>query len=240
MNRSAKIALIYTATAAISAGIIYTGMWLRKGLHAVPVPMAVNTGKKPGSEPWFHIDKELVTTNQENRQISIPRDLKGKVTVLAQFFAVCPMCAQRNGTDLKELAEAFKGHPDFHVACISVDPAADNVERLKEYGEALGADPERWWFLTTGDEKSAHEYVEKELKFFSVKHRTDPVDIQTNGRFAHDLAFLLVDRDGNVIGKWPLSDAASPEGRKLDPENYQRLKDDLYARIRAELAKKTP
>lgn len=238
MNRNAKIALIYTAAVALSVGIVCTGMWLRKGLHDVPVPMAVNTGKSPSKEPWFRIQKELVATNQDNQQVSIPRDLKGKVSVVAQFFAVCPMCAQRNGTDLRELFDTFKGHPDFHIACISVDPVADNVERLKEYGQALGADPKKWWFVTAGDEKFVHEYVEQELKFFGVRHRTDPADIETNGRFAHDLAFLLVDREGNVLGKWPLADAASPEGKRLDPENYQRLKDDLYARIRAELAKK--
>ncbi|MND05896.1 hypothetical protein D3C83_269470 [compost metagenome] len=71
-----------------------------------------------------------------------------------------------------------------------------------------------------------------------MKPRTDPLDIQTNGRFAHDLAFLLVDREGNVVGKWPLADAASLEGKQLDPTNYQRLKEDLFARIRTELAKK--
>jgi len=48
----------------------------------------------------------------------------------------------------------------------------------------------------------------------------------------------LVDRDFNVIGKWPLADARSEEGRKLDPELYEKLKKEMFARIKAELAKK--
>ena len=46
-----------------------------------------------------------------------------------------------------------------------------------------------------------------------------------------------MDRDFKVIGKWPLADARSEEGKKLDPKLYQKLKDELFARIRLELAK---
>ena len=51
----------------------------------------------------------------------------------------------------------------------------------------------------------------------------------------------MVDRDFKVIGKWPLADARSEEAKKIDPGLYQKLKEELFARIRLELdIKKSP
>ena len=65
----------------------------------------------------------------------------------------------------------------------------------------------------------------------------NPADIEANGRFAHDLGILLVDREWNVIGKWPLADARSEEARQREPGLYERLKSELYQRIETELEK---
>jgi hypothetical protein len=79
--------------------------------------------------------------------------------------------------------------------------------------------------------------MEKELGFFAIRERTDPVDIESNGRFAHDMGIMLVDREWNVVGKWPLADARTEEGRKRDPELYEKLKRELHDRLREELEK---
>ncbi|MEK6231916.1 MAG: hypothetical protein N2A42_08675, partial [Luteolibacter sp.] len=66
---------------------------------------------------------------------------------------------------------------------------------------------------------------------------TDPAEIEANGRFLHDMGLTVVDRDFNVVGKWPLADARSEEGRKLDPGKYERDKKEMTDRLRAELGK---
>ena len=118
----------------------------------------------------------------------------------------------------------------------------DTPQRTPEWTQplatALGADAKNWWFLNAGDAKATHTYLEQTLKFFGIRERSDPADIEANGRYAHDLGFILVDRDFNVIGKWPLADARSDEARQRDPELYDRVKQDLFNRIRAELNKK--
>ena len=130
-----------------------------------------------------------------------------------------------------------RSHPDFHIVCISVDPENDKKEKLADYAQALGAESKNWWFLNAGEAKATHDYLEKELKFFGIRERKDPADIEANGRYAHDLGFLLVDREYRVIGKWPLADARSEEARKRDPQLYQKLKDELFQRIHEELEK---
>ena len=235
MKRNTTIALFYTGVAAICIAIVSVSVWLGKGLNAPYQAPAVDMGKEKAPQ-WFPIAKDLPATNQDKKPVKLS-DLRGKVWIVAEFFAICPHCAVRNGEELRKLYDEFKGNPDFHIACISVDPENDNAERLAEYSQALGADSKNWWFLNAGDAKTTHDYLEHELKFFGIRERTDKTDIETNGKYAHDLGFILVDREFKVIGKWPLADARSEEAKKLDPNLYQKLKDELYARIRAELEK---
>lgn len=227
----AKIIAIYAFVAVASVAMVT--FFIHLGNQVPEGPTGSNVGKEE-PEIFFPIEADLEMTRQDGEPVKLS-DLKGKVTVLAQFFAVCPRCAVRNGSDLRELAETFGGDEDFRILCISVDPETDHVEQLADYGEALGADVSNWWFTTAGDEAHTHRFLEEELKFFKIRERTDPIDIASNGRFAHDLGLLLVDRELNVVGKYPLAEAASEEGRKLDPTAYDREKHELYERIRKEL-----
>ena len=235
MKRNTTIALFYTGVAVLCIGILAIAMWLRTGLEDPYQEPMVDTGRDTATT-WFEIGKDLEAVNQENEKVKLS-DLRGKVWIAAEFFAVCPHCAVRNGEELRKIYDEFKDHPDFHIVCITVDPENDQQEKLQDYAKALSADTENWWFLNAGEEKATHEYLEKELKFFGIRERTDPLEIEASGKYAHDLGFLLVDRDFNVIGKWPLADARSEEAKARDPELYQKLKDELFARIRAELAK---
>jgi protein SCO1 len=237
MTKSTTLGLFYSGVALLSIGIVSFAMYLSKGLKdPYLAPLATNTGKETAPQ-WFEIAKDLSATNQDNQAVKLS-DLRGKVWIIAEFFSVCPRCAVRNGEELRVLYDEFKNHPDFHIACISVDPENDKPEKLADYAKALSADTKNWWFLNGGDTATVHNYLEQELKFFGIRERTDPVDIEANGRYAHDLGFILVDRDFKVIGKWPLTDAGSPEVRKSDPNLYQKLKDELFGRIRLELDKK--
>jgi len=236
MNRNSKIALLYSGVAVISVGIIATAVWLRRQHDSkFPEQIVVNQGAE-SSGPWFPIEKDLAGTNQDNQPVKLS-DLRGKVWVVAEFFAVCPHCAVRNGSELRAIYDEFKNHPDFHITCVSVDPETDQPEKLADYAKALGAETKNWWFFNAGDAKKTHDYMENELKFFGIRERTDPLDIEANGRYQHDMGFVLVDRDFRVIGKWPLVDARSEEAKKRDPEGYERMKKELFSKIRAELDK---
>jgi protein SCO1 len=236
MKRNTTIALFYTGVAAVCAGIIAIVMLVRPGLtSSYEAPLATNVNKETATD-WFEITKDLAATNQDDQAVKLS-DLRGKVWVVAEFFAVCPHCAVRNGEELRKIYDAFRQDPGFQLVCISVDPENDQHERLADYASALGAESKNWWFLNAGKAKTTHEYLEKELKFFGIRERTDPLEIEANGRYSHDLGFLLVDRNFHVVGKWRLADARSEDAKKRDPLLYQRLKDEMFDRIRRELAK---
>ncbi len=233
MTKKTTLILFYTAVALVCAAILaLVNFVILPGFADRDKESFANMGKEK-QEDWFPIDKDLVATNQAGETVKLS-DLRGKVWVVTEFFAVCPHCAVRNGKDLRALYDEFKDHPDFHIVCISVDPAEDDVEKLKEYAGALGADVGNWWFLNAGDEKATHEYLEKTMKFLGVRERTDPEQIEANGRFEHDMGILAVGRDFSTFGKWDLAFQRSAQG---SPEGYNAVKDSMYERIRKELEK---
>ncbi len=239
MSRKLTITLFYTGVALFSALILFIAFKLRPGLtSSYEPPIVIDTGKVTAME-WFPVERDLAGINQDGEEVSL-FGLRGKVWLLGQFFAVCPHCAVRNGTEMRSIYDAFRDHPDFHVVCITVDPDEDDQEKLSDYATALGAETKNWWFINAGDEKATHDYLEKELGFFGIRERTDPLEIQAGGRFAHDLGLMVVNRDLEVIGKWPLADARTPEAQERDPELYERLKADILERIRIELERDAP
>ena len=235
MNDRGKIAMIYGTVAVLSVGFLSLAVYLGKQVPEQPVPDFSDVGVEK-EEKLFQIQKDFSGVNQAGEEVKLS-DLQGKVWVVSEFFAVCPHCAVRNGVELKEIYGAFKDHPDFQMVCISVDPETDTHEKLQDYGKALGADAEDWWFVTHPNQQETHDYLEKTLGFFKVRERTDPLDRQSNGRYAHDMGIMLVDREWNILGKWPLYDAKSEEGRRRDPHLYEKLKKELMDRIHEELDK---
>lgn len=236
MKRQTTITLFYTGVALVSAAILWTAFYIRGRMPKPDMAAIVDVGKETAQD-WFEIEKDLEAVNQDGKHVRLS-DLRGKVWIAAEFFAVCPHCAVRNGEELRKILDEFGKHPDFHIVCITVDPENDPQEKLRDYASALSADSRNWWFLNAGETAATHDYLEHVLKFLGVRKRTDPADIEANGLYQHDLSFILVDRDFKVVGKWPLAEARAEDKRKLYPELYDQIKTDLFNRIRSELAEK--
>lgn len=192
--------------------------------------MVMDVGKTTAEE-WFPVTGDISMTNQAGERVSFS-DLRGKVCLVLEFFAVCPRCAVRNGSDLRSIYETYRKDPDFRVICISVDPEQDTVERLKDYAAALGADPKNWWFLT-GDREESHRFLRNSLKFLDVRERTNPIERDSLGKYAHDLGFLVMNREGMIVGKRDLA-YASEQGLTT----HDKYRGELDAMIRRALERK--
>lgn len=233
MTKTKTLIIFYSIVALICVGILLVvNLLLVPNLRAKGKETEAFTGVRlEKQQEWYQIDKDLEATNQAGETVKLS-DLRGKVWLVAEFFAVCPHCAERNGAELRAIYDEFKDHPDFQMVCISVDPKMDGVERLKDYANALGADTSNWWFLNAGEEEATHEYLEKTLKFLRVSERQDPLEIEASGKFEHDMGLIAVSRDFKAFGKWDLAFQRSKYGT---PEGYDALKKHLIDRVREEL-----
>lgn len=127
--------------------------------------------------------EEFTFTDSEGQPYSMER-LRGKVWIASYFFATCPgFCLQMN----QEIAKLARDLADRDVTFVSftVDPENDTPEKLKEYSERMGADADRWVFLT-GELDQIRKLGQQWLKM--------PVSKEHNDKL------VVVGRDGRVKG----------------------------------------
>lgn len=207
MNEKKQIKLIYTVVAIVSLlilGMSYFLSTLRKTKEDLRGPVEAYGKVEVDEVKKLEADLDLVKQDGEAVKIS---DLNDSVWVAAQFFAVCPMCAERNGQRLLTLYNQFKDEPNFKVVCFSVDPEADTQEHLQDLEKGLGVDGDQWWFVKADREK-IHDFMRHEMWFGDVRERKVPEEIATKGKWSHDMG-LQIWRGDTLLKKWH-------EG--LDPE----------------------
>ncbi len=158
----------------------------------------------PPPPPVLYQLKPFELVDQDGNPFRL-EDLRGKVWAVNTFFtsckSVCPglMRAMKQVQDELDKARV----DDVHLLSITVDPENDTPEVVKEYARKLGADFDRWTFVT-GKPEAVHALVVGGIKTaMGEPEMTDNV-IQ----IAHSAKIALVDGDGRVRGFYP----TTPEG----------------------------
>lgn len=139
---------------------------------------------KIGPAPKFEL------TNQDNVKIS--QDFyKGKVYVLEFFFATCPSICPKMNANMVILQNAFFGNPNFGIVSITIDPAHDTLEVLKQHAKLLGVKSANWNFLT-GDKDKIYALSNQGFNIYAGENS------KVNGGFEHSGLFALIDKNGNI------------------------------------------
>jgi protein SCO1 len=133
-------------------------------------------------------------------------DLAGDVWVSAFIFTRCPVSCPRISGVMKGL-QAPLGKAGVRLVSFSVDPDFDTPAVLARYANGMGADPDRWWFLTGKQD----EVVDLILNRFHLPvarnegaDASDPVAKVESVR--HSPRLVLVDRGNKVVGYFDSDD----------------------------------
>ena len=129
-------------------------------------------------------------TNQDNKSIS-DKDYLGKVYVVEFFFSTCPTICPKMNQSMLQLQEEFYGNPNFGLASITIDPAKDTPQVLKEHANLLGVKHYNWHFLT-GDKDYIYSLANKGFNLYAGENN------KVAGGFEHSGLFALVDKDGKI------------------------------------------
>ena len=130
--------------------------------------------------------------NQQGRQVT-DKDVAGKVYVAEYFFTTCKGICPKMNVNMKRLSDDLAGETDFRILSYTVDPETDSVGRMKHYADSLGADPQRWWFLT-GRKDSLYHLARNGYLLDDPKNNA----LNINEQFLHTQFVALVDRGGRV------------------------------------------
>ncbi|MEN2401944.1 SCO family protein [Flavobacterium sp. MC2016-06] len=137
-----------------------------------------------GKAPKFEL------TNQNNAKIS-NETYKGKVFVLEFFFTTCPSICPKMNLSMLEIEKTFFGNPNFGIVSITIDPAHDTPQVLKDHAKLLGVKSSNWNFLT-GDKATIMDLSNKGFNLYAGENG------KVSGGFEHSGLFALIDKDGNI------------------------------------------
>lgn len=169
------------------AGSLVFGRYVGRALPRQPLPVAAQ------------IQGDLEVTEQNGGTVRLSA-LRGKVTVMACLYTVCPHGCAAVVAQMRELNEAHRSRPDFHQVSLAVAPERDTTAFLKAYAEGVGVRPgDPWWFVT-GAQQQIWDHMTHELQLqapmpIPEEKRVNPLDF-----YEHDLRLVLVDRQGRVRG----------------------------------------
>ena len=130
--------------------------------------------------------------NQEGKMIT-DRDLAGKVYVAEYFFTTCRGICPKMNVNMKKVSDDYANEANFRILSYTVDPETDSVGRMKHYADSLGADPQRWWFLT-GRKDSLYHLARSGYLLDDPKNNATNI----NEQFIHTQFLALVDKSGRV------------------------------------------
>lgn len=130
-----------------------------------------------------------VWTTQNNTKIEL-KQLKGDVIVMVMIYTSCQAACPRLVADMlgieAQIPEAQKD--DVKLVLVSIDPATDTPERLKEFAleNEMGSDQ---WILLTGSESDTREFA----AVLAVNYKKiSPMD------FSHSNIISVFDRKGEL------------------------------------------
>jgi protein SCO1/2 len=123
-------------------------------------------------------------------------NLRGRLTAVTFVFTRCPMpefcpLMVKRFQQLQREVEREPALRDVRLVSVTLDPAFDTPAVLDAYATAMGANPDRWRFVT-GEPTE----VARLTKAFSIH-------VETNGVLLdHTLATAVIDAQGRVAEIW--------------------------------------
>jgi protein SCO1/2 len=144
-------------------------------------------------------------TSQDGAAVSLA-SFRGKVVALTFIYTecpdICPLLTQKMAQVQDELGADFGKKIAF--VSITLDPAHDTPEILKDYAQFWGAKPDGWSFLT-GAPEAVRDVTRRYGVFFSKKE---------DGSVDHTQLTTLIDADGQMRVQYL--------GARFDPEGFRR------------------
>ncbi len=177
-------------------------------------PLPPRIVREPGVElvfetPEGNVPMQLVqrkvapfTFTERNGDTVTRETLAGKPWVVNFIFTSCVMSCPANTTAMMKLAQACRDL-DVRFVTITVDPERDTPERLRDYAEIYGADPEQWLFLT-GEKEEIHKLIRQNF-LLGVEERQGS-DRLLGYEFAHSDQVMYLDAEGTIVGKFLSTD----------------------------------
>lgn len=147
-----------------------------------------------GTDTVYHSIAPFRFINQDSMVVT-NADVMGKIYVADFFFTTCRTICPIMKTQMLRVYKATAEMPDVLLLSHTIDPEYDTVALLHDYARRLGVDSKRWNFVT-GVKDSIYKIAQTSYFATALEDQTEP------DGFIHSGAFLLIDRQGRIRGKY--------------------------------------
>lgn len=157
-------------------------------------------------------------TDQNGKTIT-NADYEGMVYVIEFFFTTCPDICPRMTESMRKIQNEYFGNPKVGIASITIDPAHDTPEVLKQYAKDHEI-TKLQWHLLTGDRDEIFKLANEGFNLYVGESSEE-------GGFEHSGFFALIDQEGFIRSR--MDEFGNPmvyyDG--LDDKQVQMLKEDI-------------
>jgi len=143
----------------------------------------------------YHTIGEFQFVNQDSVVVT-NETFKGKIYVADFFFTTCRTICPIMKAQMSRVNEAIKDMPDVLILSHSIDPEYDTVGLLHNYAERLGAKSDKWFFVTGKPRDYVFDIAQTSYFSTALEDKSEP------DGFVHSGAFLLIDKEGRIRGKY--------------------------------------
>jgi protein SCO1/2 len=120
---------------------------------------------------------------------------KDKIYIADFFFTSCRTICPKMKTQLLRVYDSIQHEPDILILSHTIDPEYDTVGLLHDFANRLGVKTEKWHFVT-GEKDSIYNLAQTSYFATAMEDKTEP------DGFIHSGAFLLIDKQGRIRGKY--------------------------------------
>lgn len=142
----------------------------------------------------YHTIADFQFVNQDSAVVT-NETLAGKIYVADFFFTSCRTICPVMKTQMLRVYEATQDMPDVAILSHTIDPEHDTVALLHDFADRLGVSSSRWHFVT-GEQDNIYDIAQTSYFATAMVDKTEP------DGFIHSGAFLLIDKDRRIRGKY--------------------------------------
>ncbi len=147
-----------------------------------------------GSDTVYHRIAPFQFVDQDSALVT-NATFRDKIYVADFFFTTCRTICPIMKTQMLRVYEATGSMPDVLLLSHTIDPEYDTVALLHDFARRLGVQSNRWHFVT-GARDSIYKIAQTSYFATAMEDKTEP------DGFIHSGAFLLIDRQGRIRGKY--------------------------------------
>jgi protein SCO1/2 len=171
-----------------------------------------------GTDTVYHTIGNFKFVDQDSAEIT-NETFNNKIYVADFFFTSCRTICPIMKTQMLRVYDSIQNDSDVLLLSHSIDPEYDTVGLLHYFAERLGVKSDKWHFVT-GNKDDIYKIAQTGYFATAMEDKSE-----ADG-FIHSGAFLLIDKDRRIRGKY--------DGTK--EEDVNRLLGDI-ARLEKEYVK---